>query len=466
MIAMEIREAEDFNYGAGSYPGFQDCPAAIEATAVDDLTGTDFWHPHTGGPNEYRPANVTPDGIGIETVAEADNPSLDHTNIGWVDAGSWYRYTFDVPAPGPGDPEGGWIKLVFRMASPRAEGAVAAYWDESLIGIARMPGTGSWHLMDYAILEEQVQTTPGVHTLRVEVVDTDPAQQHDINFDSIGIGFNWTKPTREDLFADDFDEHYTTLYSYADLVDPTVGHEYTVVNGSGVAEGAWRLWNTQGNLLGNEDPAIDAMTDNYVITDSDLAGAVDADEELITPPIDCTDHRRVRFDYNYNYRAYLDDVTHTQIAEVDIRTSDDGTTWGDWTSLASWDTSVGEFDSGSQQVDISALADGKHIQIRFHYYEANFDYWFAVDDLRVSGDKEEPVIEEPKILSVGYVAGTADLTWEEFGTGQYTVDYTNDLTSGSWDPIPGETWPITTTNWTGDIDAIFGEGVYLRVRSE
>ena len=68
------------------------------------------------------------------------------------------------------------------------------YWDETLVGIARMPGTGSWHLMEYAILEEQIQTTPGPHTLRVQAVDTDPAQQHDINFDKIGIGFNWSPP--------------------------------------------------------------------------------------------------------------------------------------------------------------------------------------------------------------------------------------------------------------------------------
>ena len=70
------------------------------------------------------------------------------------------------------------------------------------------------------------------------------------------------------------------------------------------------------------------------------------------------------------------------------------------------------------------------------------------------------------LLTIGYVEGVAALEWEEFGDGNYTVEYTNDLTSGSWDPIPGEAWPITATNWTGNIDAIFGEGVYHRVVSE
>ena len=70
------------------------------------------------------------------------------------------------------------------------------------------------------------------------------------------------------------------------------------------------------------------------------------------------------------------------------------------------------------------------------------------------------------ILTLGYVAGVADLTWEAFGDGNYAVEYAADLTSGTWDPIPDETWPITATSWSGDIDAIFGQGVYLRVRSQ
>ncbi len=452
IITIMIREAEDFNYGGGQWPGTQDCPAAIEATAVDDLTGTDFWHPNTGGPNEYRPANVTPDGIGIETIAEADNPSEFHTNIGWIDAGSWYRYTFDIPAPGPSDPEGGWVRFSFRVACPNG-GTLAAYWDEVLVGTVSYV-TGNYHIFTEVVMEAQVQTTPGVHTLRVE------STAGELNLDKIGVEPNAPEPTWETFFEDDF-EDYTTLYSFDDFV----AAGYTVNNGSGVADGAWRLWNTGGNNLGNESPALDAMTNNYANADSDLAGAVDADEELITPSIDCTGHKRVRLDFNMNYKVYVDDVDHLQTAEVDIRTSEDGVTWGNWVNLLSWDrTTVADAASGSEQVDISAHADGKFIQVRWRYYNGNYDYWFAVDDIRIAGDKMPPPIGE--ILSVGYTEGVADLTWEVFGDGNYTVEYTTDLTSGSWDPIPDESWPITDTNWSGDITGIFGQGVYLRVRSE
>jgi hypothetical protein len=314
--------------------------------------------------------------------------------------------------------------------------------------------TGSWDTYNTFSMEEQFQTTAGVHTLRVYFASGE------LDIDTIGIGFNWTKPTREDLFADDF-ETYTTLYSFADLV----GAGYTVNNGSGVADGAWRLWNTTGDMLGNEDPAIAAMTNNYVITDSDLSGSVDVDEELITPNIDCTNHRRVRLDFSMNYRAYPDDTEHLQIAEVDIRSSDDGVIWGHWVTFLRWDTStVVDYATGAEQVDISAYADGKIIQVRWHFYEANFDYWFAIDNVRVSGDALPPT--GGKVLSVGYVAGQANLTWNAFGEGNYTVEFTQDLTTDNWQPVPGVTWPITDLNWSGDISGIFDKAAYLRVRSE
>ncbi len=447
MITMLVREAEDFNYGGGSYPGFQNCPVAVESTASDDLTfGMDYFFLSTtfpDRPNVYRPD----DDIDIREI----NPGQ-HI-IGYTTVGDWWRYTFDVPAPGPNDPAGGWVKIVLKVASPGG-GVMDLYWDEVLVGSVNFV-TGSWGTYDTFPMEEQFQTTTGVHTLRVHFASGE------LDFDTIGIGFNWTKPTREDIFADDF-EDYTTLYSFADLVSAG----YMVNNGSGVADGAWRLWNTAGNNLGNENPALDAMTNNYAITDSDLSGAVDVDEELITPALDCTEHKRVRLDFNKNYRVYADDVDHPQTADVDIRSSDDGVTWGDWVTLLWWDTStVSDYTAGPEQVDLSAHADGKFIQVRWRYYEANYDYWFAIDDVRVSGDKENGGIPLPPGPPL-YANGIAEVSWQDFGGGNYTVQYTNDLTSGNWQPVPDATWPITATTWSGDITGIFSQSVYLRIRSD
>jgi hypothetical protein len=386
------------------------------------------------------------------TFPDADNPSYIHTSIGWIDVGSWYRYTFYVPAPGPGDPPDGWVRFTFRVASPSG-GTLAAYWDETLVGIVEFV-TGHWHIYTYATLEEQIQTTPGRHKLRVQLA----AGQ--MNFDKIGIGFNWLPPLRGDLFVDDF-EGYQDLYGFDGLEDGG----WTVVNGSGEPDAAWRLWNTGGDLLGNQDPDIQGMTDNYLITNSDSAPDAEMDEELITPAIDCTRHRAVRLEFSKNYRVYVDDLDHLQIAEVNIRCSEDGESWGQWVNLLHWDRSiVGEYATGPEQVDISTQADGKFIQIRWHFYDAVFDYWFSIDDVRVSGEREEPPVIV--IRDLGYVAGVATLSWDEFGGGNYTVEYADDLTSGGWQPVPGEAWPMQESTWSADITAIFGQGVYLRVRSE
>jgi hypothetical protein len=456
MIVMEVREAEDLDYGGGQWPGYRECPAAVEAPTTDD-TGPqyDFFYANDFAVDDVHRTYRPNDNIGMHGYPDTDDPDrigLEPTVVGWITVDDWWKYTFNVPEPGAGDPEGGWVKIQVNVA---ADGVLEMYWDDLLVGTVEYSTGGDYHTYGLFTMEEQFQTTPGEHTLRVKLASGG------LNFNKIGIGFNWTKPTREDIFADDF-ESYTNLY----VPDDLIAAGYTVINSSN-SDGAYRVWNTAGDFLGSVDPAIDAMTGNYVISDSDLAGDVEADEELITPNIDCTNHRQVRLEFNMNYLAYPDDTTHLQIADVDIRSSDDGVVWGDWVNLLRWDTStVAESASGPEEVDISANADGKIIQIRFHYYDANFDYWFAVDDLRVSGDKVEVPPEKGNILTIGYVAGVADLTWEVFGPGNYTVQYTADLPSDDWQPVPGVTWPITDTTWSGNIDAIFGQGVYLRVRSE
>ena len=42
--------------------------------------------------------------------------------------------------------------------------------------------------------------------------------------------------------------------------------------------------------------------------------------------------------------------------------------------------------SGNVAIDISTYAVGQtDVEIRFHYYDANFDYWWAVDDVEIIG---------------------------------------------------------------------------------
>jgi len=188
---------------------------------------------------------------------------------------------------------------------------------------------------------------------------------------------------RRTIFEQNFDS-YTNLYTNADVL--SAGWE--VVNGCGDPNGAWRLWSTTGEPLREENPNLVSMTGNYMIADSDLAPEVAMDEELISPEINCRGYLNVRLRFNKNFRIYAGHADHLQVAEVDIRVLNEATaTWGGWVNLLRYDASKGiEYDTAPVDMDISHYADGKKVQIRWHFYEALWDYWFAIDDVAISGN--------------------------------------------------------------------------------
>jgi hypothetical protein len=448
---MEIREAENFNYGGGLYPWESGVTTpAVEATAQDDLAaGKDFWHPNKGGPRTYRPL----DAVGIWTATEVE-PATGRVNmgVGWTYPGSWWRYGFDVPAPGPDDPPGGWVKLVLRIATLLNQpSSVSAYWDETLVGTAFLD-VGPPHSFHYLAMDE-FQTDPGTHTLRVEA-GGDNATLDVFDFDKIGIGYNWAPPRRETIWEDNFDSYTAT----ADVFSPTVG-KWTRGNTTNSA-GSWTLWDTEGPDLGSVPTAdIAGMEDKYMISDSDLSGAgVLIDEEMLSPEVDCADWTKVRLNFNKNYRMFDDpNPDRTQDAEVDIRSFDPVSGWSNWTNLLHLDRS--DVDPNADPPELSnpevfdlSPYDGKKVQIRFHFFHAEYDYWFAVDNIRVSGEQPPQEIPLPDVtLDPG--TGALTISWTSFGSGQYTVETTMDLVNEAWAPVPGETWPTTQTSWSKTLPA-------------
>jgi hypothetical protein len=197
---------------------------------------------------------------------------------------------------------------------------------------------------------------------------------------------------------------------------------------------------------------------------------------LITPPIDCTDWVKLILTFDKNYHAYFDDtdafglLVHLQNADVDIAVKDiDTGLWGEWVNLRHWDATDGqpgsrvpgsvEFNTAPEEIDLSVY-DGEIIKLRFHYYDANYDYWFAIDSIKLTGEKKPE--EEPAVTEVNLVGGNVALTWGEFGGGSYTVQYTDDLTSPVWNTAFG---PTTNTTWSGEDTSGIGYR-YYRIKSE
>jgi hypothetical protein len=431
---MTTREAEHFNYDGGKFPWTPSVTvAAIEApsaTVIGTPQQYDFYHPSTDGPTDrsYRPLDNTSTGVAIETALDYGTTDVYHTDIGSISVGSWYRYGFNVA-------KAGWIKLSFRVASP-SEGTIAAYWDEAPVGTVSF-STGNSQLYTWAALEQFQEANIGEHHLRVALVGGQ------MNFDKIAIGFDWTPAKRETIWSDNFDTYNTD----ADV--KAAG--WTIENGSGYPDAAWRLWDTQGPPLGNQDPNLAGMYDKYMITDSDLAPDATLDERLVSKEVDCSNYMKVRLNFSKNYNAY-DEPDHLQIAEVDIQAFNPTTGWGDWVNLLRWDrTNTTEINSKPEQVELSGY-DGKKIRLRWHYSDAKWDYWFAIDEVRVSG---EPLpAEKPKFTKVGKVGNAVALEWKAFGAGQYTVQQTDNLAGGTWTNAPGS-WPIGAASWTsGDLSAV------------
>ncbi|SDI19805.1 Serine protease, subtilisin family [Actinokineospora alba] len=114
----------------------------------------------------------------------------------------------------------------------------------------------------------------------------------------------------------------------------------------------------------------------FAIVDSDLGGG-QQDTELITPTVDLTAVGTPFIQFDQDLRAFAD-----EIFDVDLST-DDGVTW-----TTVWRT-LGQSGDGSLRgprqdvIPIPAAAGQAAVKVRFHYYEADFAWWWQVDNVLV-----------------------------------------------------------------------------------
>ncbi len=148
----------------------------------------------------------------------------------------------------------------------------------------------------------------------------------------------------------------------------TIPDGWTVIDNAGTGA-VWAFDNPGGrsNNTGGEG--------NFAIADSDAAESVDMDTELRTPLMDFSSVPSVTLQFKYDFNSYSD----VEVADVDV-SNDGGTTW---TNV--WHRS-GADDRGPKTavVDISSIAGGHaNVMVRFHYYNANYDWYWEVDDVQI-----------------------------------------------------------------------------------
>ncbi|MDP2898837.1 MAG: hypothetical protein Q8Q12_20055 [bacterium] len=84
--------------------------------------------------------------------------------------------------------------------------------------------------------------------------------------------------------------------------------------------------------------------------------------------------------------------------------------------------------------------------MKFHFFNAEYDYWFAIDKVRVSGVQ---LPQEIPPLEIVLTPPNLTISWTSFGPGQYSVEYTTNV-KGTWTKIAG---PFTQTSFTQAIPA-------------
>jgi subtilisin family serine protease/N-acetylneuraminic acid mutarotase len=141
----------------------------------------------------------------------------------------------------------------------------------------------------------------------------------------------------------------------------------------------WSVVDNLGNgqVWAFDDPGnrgnITGGTGGFAIVDSDFYGPGNSqDTSLVSPVVDLTAVAEPVVRFNQNYDALGD------IADVDLSV-DGGATW---TNILNQTLDI----QGEMTVPIPQAAGEPDVQVRFHYYEASFAWWWAVDNVLIGSE--------------------------------------------------------------------------------
>jgi len=111
----------------------------------------------------------------------------------------------------------------------------------------------------------------------------------------------------------------------------------------------------------------------FAFADSDGAGQVDTDTELISPEVDASAATNLFISFDQYFRTY----TGNDKADVDVF---DGT---DWVNVYTTSTDVGGWGIPDIRIiDVTAYKNA-NFKVRFHYYDANWEYYWAIDNFKI-----------------------------------------------------------------------------------
>ncbi len=173
---------------------------------------------------------------------------------------------------------------------------------------------------------------------------------------SLHLQQNATREVTE-VFTANFDNH--------NLADWNIDYLYS-------PDHTWHIANSYNSS------SIDGSS--FLFIDSDAAGYNDIDDTIETPIFNVSGYEDIIIEFDHYFNKY-----QQEIADVDFWT---GT---EWINIGRWQgDNTGSWTSPSH-FSYTIINDGyTDVKLRFHYYEANYDWYWAIDNLEISVNGTPP----------------------------------------------------------------------------
>ncbi|MBN1314769.1 MAG: S8 family serine peptidase [Anaerolineales bacterium] len=140
--------------------------------------------------------------------------------------------------------------------------------------------------------------------------------------------------------------------------------------------GSGCVWYGDDSLEDSPEGNLTGGSGNFADADSDECGFSDMDAELISPSFDASPYQSIRVEFSNYYKTYYGDDS----ANVDL---EDGIVW---TTL--WTAPHGY----KGEVELAGASSAADARIRFHYADAVYEFYWQVDEVRISGANCTPLV--------------------------------------------------------------------------
>lgn len=239
--------------------------------------------------------------------------------------------------------------------------------------VALVQADGAYHLEREMNRGDAGDPFPGTSGVTLLTADTVPSSRLYSGADS-GFYLDLIRRSGSTMVADIgfgtyVDRTVTILSTGFESLGQNPPAGWSLVDNAGT-KALWRFDNpaTRDNDTGGSG--------GFAIADSDYAGPVAMDTELRTPLLDLSGYEIVTLRFKTLFDHYSN-----EIASVDVSTSGSA---GPWQSL--WSRNGIDYGPATEDIDLTSRAAGKaNVMIRFRYYDANYSWFWQVDDVTLTG---------------------------------------------------------------------------------